>query len=110
MAGGLTANGMDYQQVFITKGENSTEAHTQDTDGFSSAATEPKHVRPGLLFTLIYRRSQRRASVTNLHRSDSTRLMMSARSKGSGMLGSSAAQKGLSTGASSGGRVWARPE
>lgn len=34
--------------------------------------------------------------------------MMSARSKGSGMLGSSTPQKGRSTGASSGGNVWAR--
>lgn len=49
-------------------------------------------------------------SATDLQRSDSTLLMMSARSKGRGMLGSSSAQNGRSTGASSGGRVWARLE
>ena len=46
----------------------------------------------------------------HLQSSDSTLLMMSARSKGSGMLGSSTPQKGRSTGASSGGNVWARLE
>lgn len=47
---------------------------------------------------------------THLHSRDSTLLMMSARSKGRGMLGSSTPQKGRSTGASSGGNVWARLE
>lgn len=49
-------------------------------------------------------------SYTHLQSSDSTLLMMSARSKGRGMLGSSTPQKGRSTGASSGGNVWARLE
>lgn len=49
-------------------------------------------------------------SWAHLQSSDSTLLMMSARSKGNGMLGSSTPQKGRSTGASSGGNVWARLE
>lgn len=60
----------------------------------------------------VYMGEERRTSTfwAHLQSSDSTLLMMSARSKGSGMLGSSTPQKGRSTGASSGGNVWARFE